>query len=123
MVKTVLIADDEEDIRAVIGMRLHKFHYRVLHATNGAQAIELAIKEFPDLLVLDWTLPGMNGAAVMTALRQNPATAGIPVIVMTGMDEPAEKAQALAMGASAYLVKPASMHALEKAIENIFGRR
>ncbi|MER3424072.1 MAG: response regulator, partial [Nitrospiraceae bacterium] len=62
MVKTVLIADDEEDIRAVIGMRLHKFHYRVLHATNGAQAIELAIKEFPDLLVLDWTLPGMNGA-------------------------------------------------------------
>ncbi len=112
--KTILIADDEEDIRIVISMRLQQLGYRVIHATIGSAALELATMERPDLVLLDWTLPGMNGRQVLMALKQNPVTACIPVIVVTGIDEQIEKTQALAIGARAYVVKPASMRELEE---------
>jgi DNA-binding response OmpR family regulator len=114
--KTILIADDEEDIRIVISMRLQQLKHRVIHATTGRTALELATVETPDLLILDWTLPDMNGRDVLMALKQNSVTASIPVIVVTGIDEQLEKSQALAIGARAYLVKPISMRDLEETV-------
>lgn len=114
--KTILIADDEDDIRTVIGMRLQQLKHRVIHATTGRTALELATVERPNLLMLDWRLPDMNGRDVLIALKQNPVTAGIPVIVVTGIDEQLEKSQALALGARAYVVKPMSMRDLEETI-------
>jgi CheY-like chemotaxis protein len=121
--KTILIADDEEDIRIVISMRLQQLGYRVIHATIGSAALELATMERPDLVLLDWTLPGMNGRQVLMALKQNPVTACIPVIVVTGIDEQIEKTQALAIGARAYVVKPASMRELEETVLKVLEQK
>ena len=121
--KTILIADDEEDIRVVISMRLQQLKHRVIPATTGRTALQLAIVERPDLLILDWTLPDMNGRDVLVALKQNPVTACIPVIVVTGIDEHFEKAQALALGARAYLVKPISMRDLEETVLEILKQK
>jgi DNA-binding response OmpR family regulator len=114
--KTILIVDDDEDIRIVISMRLQQLGYRVIYATIGSAALELATMERPDLVLLDWTLPDMNGRQVLLALKQNPVTACIPVIVVTGIDEQLEKTQALAIGARAYVVKPTSMRELEETV-------
>ena len=121
--KTILLADDEEDIRIVISMRLHQLKFRVIHATTGRIALEVATVERPDLLVLDWTLPDMNGRDVLTALKQNSVTASIPVIVLSGIDEQLEKAQALAVGARAYLVKPISMRDLEETVLEVLNQK
>jgi DNA-binding response OmpR family regulator len=121
--KTILIADDEEDIRIVISMRLQQLKLRVIHATTGRTALELATVERPDLLILDWTLPDMNGRNVLMALKQNSVTASIPVIVVTGIDEQLEKTQALAIGARAYLVKPISMRDLEETVLEVLKQK
>jgi DNA-binding response OmpR family regulator len=121
--KTILIADDEEDIRIVISMRLQQLKLRVIHATTGRIALEVATVERPDLLVLDWTLPDMNGRDVLMALKQNSVTASIPVIILTGIDEQLEKAQALALGACAYLVKPISMRDLEETVLEVLNQK
>lgn len=120
---TILIADDEEDIRIVISMRLQQLKLRVIHATTGRTALELATVERPDLLILDWTLPDRNGRDVLMALKQNSVTASIPVIVVTGIDEQIEKAQALAIGACAYLVKPISMRELEETVLEVLKQK
>ncbi|WP_447985261.1 response regulator [Nitrospira sp. Nam74] len=120
---TILIADDEEDIRIVISMRLQQLKLRVIQATTGRTALELATGETPDLLILDWTLPDMNGRDVLMALKQNSVTASIPVIVLTGIDEQLEKVQALAIGARAYLVKPISMRDLEKTVLEVLNQK
>ena len=105
--KTILIADDEEDARTIICMRLAKDRdVRIVEATNGREALALAKEEHPDLVVLDWTMPGMSGLEVMQAFRGDPAMADIPVIMTTGRDDPAERAQARALRVCAYIVKP-----------------
>jgi DNA-binding response OmpR family regulator len=121
--KTILIADDEEDIRIVISMRLQQLKLRVIHAITGSIALEVATVERPDLMILDWTLPDMNGRDVLMALKQNSVTASIPVIVLTGIDEQLEKAQALAIGACAYLVKPISMRDLEEIVLEVLNQK
>ena len=121
--KTILIVDDDEDIRIVMSMRFQQLGCRVLHATMGSAALELATTERLDLMLLDWTLPGMNGRDVLTALKNNPVTARIPVIVVTGIDEQLEKAQALATGACAYLVKPISMRDLEETVLEVLKQK
>lgn len=121
--KTILIVDDDEDIRLVISMRLQQLGCRVVHATIGSTAVELATTEQLDLVLLDWTLPDMKGRDVLTALKNNPVTACIPVIVVTGIDEQLEKAQALALGACGYLIKPMSMRDLEETVLEVLKQK
>jgi CheY-like chemotaxis protein len=105
--KTILIADDEEDARTIICMRLAKDRdVRIVEATNGREALALAKEKHPDLVVLDWTMPGMSGLEVLQAFRGDPAMVDIPVIMMTGRDDPSERAQVRALRVSAYIVKP-----------------
>ena len=114
--KTILLADDDEDIRTVFGMSLERY-YRVLEAATGTSAIELIKRERPDLVVLDWTMPGSSGIEILTALRQDPLTATMPVIMLTGKEEEADRARAAALGAYAFLVKPVSPPQLLKTIQ------
>ena len=105
--RTILLADDDADVRTVSGMSLERY-YRVLEAATGPSALELIRRERPDLVVLDWTMPGSSGIEVLTALRQDPLTASTPVIMLTGKEEEADRAQTAALGAYAFLVKPIS---------------
>ena len=105
--RTILLADDDADIRTVFGMSLERY-YRVLEAATGTSALELTRRERPDLVVLDWTMPGSSGIETLTALRQDPLTANVPVIMLTGKEEEADRARAASLGAYAFLVKPVS---------------
>jgi CheY-like chemotaxis protein len=112
---TILLADDDEDIRTVFGMSLERY-YRVLEAATGPSALELTRRERLDLVVLDWTMPGSSGIEILTALRQDSLTATLPVIMLTGKEEKADRARAASLGAYAFLVKLVSPPQLLKTI-------
>ena len=120
--KTILLADDDADVRTVFGMSLEQY-YRVLKAATGTSALELIGRERPDLVVLDWTMPGSSGIEVLTALRQDPLTASTPVIMLSGKEEEADLAQAASLGAYAFLVKPFSPPQLLNTIREALGQR
>jgi two-component system, OmpR family, phosphate regulon response regulator PhoB len=118
--KTILIADDEQDARTIICMRFAKYpHLRVVEATDGREALALAREQHPDLIVLDWTMPGMSGIEVMRALRDIPALATTPVIMTSGRDDPSELAEARALGVAAYVTKPFDPAELMEKIQEV----
>ena len=105
--KTILIVDDEADIRDILRIRLaNQSGFRILEAANGSDALELTRKQRPDLIILDWLMPGFNGMEVLKALRESPELTTIPVIMMTVKSELSAQAQGQAMGVVAYLIKP-----------------
>lgn len=106
--KTILLADDEAHLRTLVRTTLDQPGYRILESEDGATALALAQRERPDVVVLDWMMPNMTGLEVMSALRRDAATAGIPVILLTAKGQRSDVTQALASGASAYLAKPFS---------------
>jgi len=106
--KTVLIADDEESLRALIETTLEAPGLRILHAANGEQAAELARREHPDLILMDWMMPGKTGIEVAEALRGDPGTAHIAIIMLTGRNQEKDRQRGLALGIGAYLAKPFS---------------
>jgi signal transduction histidine kinase len=106
--KTILLADDEENLRTLVRTTLDQPGYRILESEDGAAALALARRERPDVVVLDWMMPGMTGLEVMAALRRDGATAHIPIILLTAKGQREDYVQAVASGASAYLVKPFS---------------
>jgi DNA-binding response OmpR family regulator len=105
--KTILIVDDEADIRDILRIRLANHPgFRILEAANGSDALELTRQQRPDLIILDWLMPGFNGMEVLKALRESPELSTIPVIMMTVKSELSAQAQGQAMGVVAYLTKP-----------------
>jgi len=106
--KTVLIADDEESLRTLVETTLEAPGLRVLHAADGQQAVELARREHPDLILLDWMMPGKTGIEVAQVLRSQPATADIAILMLTGRGQEKDRQRGLALGIGAYLVKPFS---------------
>jgi CheY-like chemotaxis protein len=106
--KTILIADDEEDLRLLVEITLENPQHRVVMAEDGTKALECIHRIRPDLVILDWMMPGLNGLEVVQHLRLDSATAGIPVILLTANDSQANQDQASMLGIFAYLVKPFS---------------
>lgn len=119
--KTILLADDELSLRVLVRTTLADPAYRILEAADGVNALELVRAERPDLLVLDWMMPGLSGIAVATALRQDPATAAIPIIMLTAKGQDADRGQGQALGLQAYLVKPFSPLELLDKVQEILG--
>jgi CheY-like chemotaxis protein len=106
----VLVADDEDDIRALVGIAVRRAGcVLVASAADGAAALETARAERPDLVVLDVSMPGRTGLEVCAALRADPATAGIRVLLLSAGATPDDVARGLASGADAYLPKPFSV--------------
>ena len=119
--KTILLADDEANLRLLLRTTLDEPDYAILEAGDGQDAYELAIKHRPDLIVLDWMMPGMTGLELASRLRENPDTSDTPIILLTARGQEEDKSQALAVGVNAYLVKPFSpLEFLEK-VEEILG--
>jgi DNA-binding response OmpR family regulator len=102
----VLCIDDEPDISRIIKIRLEQYGVDVRRAFNGMQGYWLAIDMRPDVIVTDMVMPDGEGTYVMGRLKSHPLTQEIPVIVLSGQDNPALKRQMLSLGASAYLIKP-----------------
>ncbi|HKA54841.1 MAG TPA: response regulator, partial [Candidatus Binatia bacterium] len=116
--KTILLADDETNLRMLVRTTLEDPQYRILEAVDGAEALALARVERPDLLVLDWMMPGLSGIEVARALRQDAVTASLPIIMLTAKGQETDKEQGRALGTYAYLVKPFSpLELLEKVQE------
>ncbi len=95
--------------------------YRMVEAADGPAALALARQEHPDLVVLDWMMPGLSGIDVAKALRQDPATADIPIIMLTAKGQAADQAQGRAVGVDAYLIKPFSLLELLETVQAVLG--
>ena len=119
--RTVLLADDEPSLRTLVHATLEDPEYRILEAEDGISALEVARRERPDLLVLDWMMPGLSGIEVVKTLRQDPTTARIPIVMLTAKGQAIDRDQAIALGVSAYLIKPFSPLELLKKVQEILG--
>ena len=102
----ILVVDDSPTIRAVLGKMLSQDGHIVLKACDGESAIELARTEQPDLIFLDIVMPGMNGFSVLRALRHDPATHGIPIVMISGNLQATEQFYVQRFGADDFMKKP-----------------
>jgi DNA-binding response OmpR family regulator len=121
--RTVLVADDDEDILQLVSFRLERAGYKVVTAADGHQALAAAREHQPDLAVLDVMMPGLNGYEVTRQLRANPATAAIPVILLTARVQEADVSRGFEAGADDYLRKPFSPQELRSRVQAIIARR
>ena len=119
--KTILLADDEANLRLLVHTTLDDPAYRILEAADGTAALALARQEHPDLLVLDWMMPGLTGPEVAQALRQDIETAHIPIIMLTAKGQERDKEQGRTLGTYAYLVKPFSPLELLERVQEVLG--
>ena len=117
--KTILLADDEANLRILVRTTLDDAEYCIIEAADGTTALELARQQRPDLLVLDWMMPGLNGIDVVQALRQDPVTAHIPIIMLTARGQETDKERGHSLGTSAYLVKPFSPLELLRKVQEL----
>ena len=104
--KKVLIADDTQMMRQLAVAYLGRFECEILQAENGREALELARRERPDLILLDVSMPELDGPEVLRALQEDPAPRGIPTIMMTGHTSKRIVTQTIRLGVRAYLTKP-----------------
>lgn len=114
MAHTILVADDEPDTLDLLEITLGRAGYRVLKAHNGKEALELARREQPDLLLLDVMMPQMSGLDVLKTLRAEGAAP--PVIVFSARGRADDLAAGIEAGAIQYLVKPTSRERLLEAV-------
>jgi two-component system alkaline phosphatase synthesis response regulator PhoP len=106
--KTILVADDESHILNVVSLKLTNAGYTVLTAVDGQEALELATAQRPDLLITDYHMPQLSGLELCQRLRQNPATAGIPTIMLTARGYDLEASDTEQNGINCMLTKPFS---------------
>lgn len=115
----ILIVDDEAPIIEVLSYNLKRANHDVLVARDGEQALELARRETPDLLILDLMLPKLDGIEVCRALRHE---RDVPIIMLTARDEEIDRVVGLEMGADDYVVKPFSVRELLARVKNVLRR-
>jgi CheY-like chemotaxis protein len=108
MPQKILIVDDEPHMLRVTELSLKKGGYELLSARNGRQAVDLARQHLPDLIVMDLLMPEMDGLTAVRHLKQDPATAGIPVIMLTARGHVMTRQDAEGAGVAAFLTKPFS---------------
>ena len=115
----ILVVDDEPDIVKTVSMRLKSSGYEVVTAKDGVQAVEVAMKEQPDLIVLDIRMPEMDGHGVAARLRDSIDTAFIPIIFLTASTTESDYQTAVGEGASKYVTKPFEPEELVAAIKQL----
>jgi len=122
-VPRVLVADDDEDILSLVAFRLERSGCHVIKASDGEEALRVAVERVPDLAVLDVMMPKMDGYEVMRRLRANEATSHIPVILLTARAQESDVAAGFEAGADDYVKKPFSPQELDARVQTILGRR
>jgi len=119
----VLLVDDEDSLRKVMRDLLERDGYDVAEARDGVQALDQIDRVGPDIIVLDLNLPGLDGYGVLSHLRSRPATAAIPVIVLTAKGDEDNEVRVFELGADDFLTKPFRARALSARLEAVLGRR
>ncbi len=102
----ILIVDDDVDALKLVGLMLERQGHQIIAANNGAQALEKAANQSPDLVILDVMMPDMDGYQVARRLRQNPATQHLPILMFTAKSSVADKIAGFQAGVDEYLTKP-----------------
>ncbi|HRZ36124.1 MAG TPA: response regulator transcription factor [Candidatus Paceibacterota bacterium] len=118
----ILVVDDEPDALELVEFNLRQAGHEVTGAEDGAEALEKARASMPDLIVLDVMLPEMSGIEVCKVLRRDPATAGIPIIMLTAKASEIDRVLGLELGADDYVTKPFSPRELVLRVKNVLQR-
>jgi len=118
----ILIVEDEQDIADLIGFNLQRAGFEVIKAHDGITGTETALRERPDLIVLDLMLPGRDGYGVFRELKRDPRSASIPVIMLTARAQTEDRIQGLEVGADDYLTKPFSPKELLLRVQAVLKR-
>jgi two-component system sensor histidine kinase/response regulator len=115
--KTVLLIDDDKNVRLALGMALQHCGYRVIEAASGAIGLEMARQQLPDLILTDITMPDMDGQAVLKHIRQDPVLSNKQVVLMTGNPGKVSPRNGMEAGADDFLVKPVGLADLSRCVE------
>ncbi|HEX8235125.1 MAG TPA: response regulator [Abditibacteriaceae bacterium] len=102
----ILITEDEHELCQLLKEHMEKAGYEVVTASNGREAVERVGIEAPDVVLMDVMMPEMNGFEAMRQIKENPSTAHIPVVMLTGLDDDISTTRGWKMGTSLYLKKP-----------------
>ncbi|CAN5919564.1 N/A [soil metagenome] len=119
----ILIVDDDPEIVSMLSTRLTKRGYKVSTANDGHRALELAKRELPDVILLDVMMPGKSGWEVARALKQDPVTQGIKIVMVTAIGEQVNEITSPLYGADAHIDKPFEFDRLEKVIAGLVAPR
>lgn len=118
--RKILVVDDDEHVRDYLLAHLAGWGYGVESCTSGASAIEMALEDTPDLLILDINMPGMTGYEVISKLRLENATQNVPIIALSANSASGDRDEAYELGCNAYLAKPIiDVDTLRAAIERL----
>jgi len=114
----ILIAEDDASVRSLIRLTLDSGQMEILEVADGATAIEVARRERPELVFLDWGMPGQSGIDVCRALREAQETANTKIVMLTARSDDRDRLAGLEAGANVYITKPFSpVQVLDKVIE------
>lgn len=121
--RRILLAEDDRFLRKAAEARLRQGGFTVLAAVDGEEAMRIARAERPDLVLLDLIMPKIQGFAVLKALKEDSATASIPVIVLSNLGQERDVQQAMELGAVAYFIKAhLSLHELVQRVSEVLDR-
>ena len=120
--KTVLLVEDNEDNRIVYSTILQHFGYRVMEALNGEEGIAKARTEQPDLILMDISIPVIDGWEATQVLKRDPKTRRIPIIALTAHALASDREKAMEVGCDSYLAKPCEPKTVVSEVERFIGR-
>ena len=119
---TILVVDDDYLGRELLQAHMENAHYNVLLANSGSKALEMAVAEQPDIILMDVNMPGLNGYTVCNQLKKTPATSHIPILLMTAMDDEENISLATQSGADGFVAKPFDIPRMFEQISRLVGR-
>lgn len=122
-VRKILLVDDDELVRDLVAATIRDSKYTLLHADDGKSALHMAREEAPDLVFLDVNMPVMDGVAVCKALKSDPRTRNIAVIMLTALGHDEDRKRAERAGANGYFIKPFSPLRLLRKIDEVLAER
>jgi DNA-binding response OmpR family regulator len=120
---TILVADDEEDVRELVAYRLSRSGYEVIDAGDGEEAFRLATQRVPDLMVLDVMMPRLDGYELTRRVRADESLRSVPVILLTARSQETDVGRGFDVGADDYLKKPFNPDELVARVRAVLGRR
>jgi type IV pilus assembly protein PilB len=118
----ILVTDDEPITRMLVKLLLERENYEVLEASNGSQAVDIATRERPDLMIVDLNMPEMDGYEAIARLRRDLSLATLPIMVLTSEEGPGVERRVLELGADDYILKPFDAAVLLSRVNGVFRR-